>query len=193
MEFESNWANAMGGHTDYAEHIEPKSGPDGPEGPGGGGKTPEYTAPKDYKPSTVDQRSKWNSFLDFLDKKGVGGSKDLDARDKSLGLKYLKEYNETHPDQAVSEDFIPTAQYESYLIRRKGEFPGMSSDQAKYAFSGLSPAYKSREISAVDNWLGSSTSKQYYPTFERHTSSGTTNFGTSFEGYVKGLNFQPAQ
>lgn len=183
-DFESNWQNSMGGHLDYHEAL------NGPAG-GGEGDGPTYDAPKGYKPSTVDQRKRWNQFLDFLDKKGVGGSKDLDARDRSLGKKYLQEYNKTNPDAAVSEDFVPTAQYESYLIRKKNQFPGLSEDQSKYAFANLPAAYHNRPISSVDSWLGSATSKQYYPTFESRTKEGKQDFGTSFEDYLKHANIAP--
>lgn len=185
MDFESNWQNAMGGHLDYPQLAE---GPGGGGGAGAPDKGPSYDAPKGYKPSTADDRKKWNMFLDYLGKKGVGGSKDLDARDKSLGRKYLEEYNKENPDSAVSESFIPTAQYESYLIRKKNQFPGLSEQQAKYAFSNLSPAYRNREISAVDSWLGSATSKQYYPTFERVSANEKKQFGTSFEDYIAGTS-----
>lgn len=185
-EFESNWQNAMGGHTDYHSMVEGD-----PEDPAkGGGKAPAapVVAPKGYKPSTADDRRKWNSFLDFLDKKGVSGSKDLDSKDRSLGKKYLDEYNKANPDSAVSEDFVPKAQYENYLIRKKGQFPGLSDNQAKYAFGRLSQAYKDKGISTVDNWLGSVTSRQYYPTYERASTTGKQNFGTDFEGFLAQIN-----
>lgn len=185
-EFESNWKNAMGGHLDYHEMGETGAGGDG-EGGGKGGAA-EITAPKGYKPSTPDDRRKWNQFLDYLDKKGVGGSKDLDAKDRSLGKKYLEEYNKANPKDAVSEDFVSKAQYENYMIRKKGEFPGLNKDQAKYAFGNLSQQYKDKALSAVDSWLGSATSKQYYPTYERATASGKQQFGTSFESYLEGIN-----
>lgn len=156
---------------------------------GGGGDTPKsYTPPANYKPSTVDQRNNWNMFLDFLSVKGVGGSKDLDARDKSMGAQYLKEYNKAHPTNAVDESFIPTAQYESYLIRKKSTFPGLDEKQSQWALARLPEAYRNREISPVDSWLGSATSREYYPTFERGTPSGTQKFGTSFEDFLKGVS-----
>ena len=183
--YESNWQTAMGGHLDYHQvannAVDPLK-----EDP-----ADKYPAPKGYKPSTPQQRSNWNQFLDYLEKKGVGGSKDLDARDKSLGKKLLDEYNKANPDKAVSEEFIPIAQHESYLIRKKGQFAGMDEKQAKYAFHNLPEKFRNKEISPVDSWLGSVTSRQYYPTFERVSSSGPKQqFGTSFEDYVKGLDTQ---
>lgn len=171
-DYSKNFKTSMMGHLDFKEG-DPEDG---------------YVAPKGYKPSTAIERNNWNQFLDYLGKNGVGGSTNLDARDKSLGLKYLHQYNEENPNSAIPEAFIPTAQYESYLIRRKNEFPGLTPTQSQYAFQNLSPQYRNRPISAVDNWLGSYTSKQYYPTFERLSKEGKTQFGTSFENYVSGLD-----
>lgn len=190
-EFESNWKNAMGGHLDYHEALNDKASTDQA---GGGGEDENYKAPKNYKPSTVDQRKRWNSFLDYLSEKGIAGKADLDARDRSLGKKYLDEYNKANPDNAVPAEFIPVAQYESYLIRKKHEFPGMTPDQAGYAFNNLAPKFQNMNISAVDSWLGSATSQQYYPQYRRETTRPAGNkdieqFGTSFEDYVKGIDF----
>ena len=143
-----------------------------------------YVEPKGYKPSNVQQRNNWNNFLDYLDKNKIGGSEDLDKRDKTLGLDYLKKYNKENPNTAVDEGFIPTAQYESYLIRKKQTFPGLSEEQSKYAFSSLAPQFLNRPISPVDNWLGSYTSKQYYPNFERATKDGTIKYNADFEGFT---------
>jgi hypothetical protein len=154
---------------------------------GGGGDDKTYSPPSNYKPSTSDQRTRWNKFLDYLSTKGIGGSKDLDVRDKSLGLNYLKEYNKANPKDAVDEGFIPTAQYENYLIRRKNSFPGLNEKQNKDAFYGLSEAYKTKNISPVDSWLGSATSRQYYPTFQLASATGTKDFGTSFEDFLKSI------
>lgn len=187
MDFDTNWKTAMDGHTSFGELA--NSAP-----PEGGGKKPNadkpYTAPKDYKPSTSGQRKNWNQFLDYLDQKKVGGSKDLDARDKGLGMKLLQQYNKEHPDAAVSQDFIPTVQYESYLMRRQNSFPGLTAEQGKYAFAKMGDKWANHPISPQDNWLGSYTSKQYYPTFERETKSGRIPYGTNFEDYVSGVNLQ---
>lgn len=172
-DYSRNFKTSMTGHLDFNE---PEPGKDA------------YNAPKGYRPSTAIQRNNWNQFLDYLSAQGIGGSQELDARDKNLGLKYLRQFNQQNPNAIIPESFIPIAQYESYLIRRKNEFPGLTPLQAQYAFSQLSPQYKNRPISGVDSWLGSYTSKQYYPNFERATKEGKTNFGTDFESFVGGLD-----
>jgi hypothetical protein len=153
-----------------------------------------YTAPEGYAPSTPEQRANWNQFLNYMESKGVAGSADLDARDKRLGLQYLNEYNKAYPKTQVPESFIPTAQYENYLIRRKNEFPGLTADEAKFAFANLPATYRERPISLVDNWIGTNTSKELYPSytrdknFRRNDSTEAAenyNFGQNFEDYVR--------
>lgn len=154
---------------------------------GGGNPPTPPAAPQNYKPSTADERNRWNKFLDFLATKGVGGSPDLDKRDRTRGLDLMKEYNKTNPTSQVNPEFITRAQYESHLIRKQKTFPGLKPDEAKYAFEKLAPQYLNRDISPVDNWLGSYTSKQYYPTFERLSKNGKQAFGTDFETYVRSV------
>lgn len=174
-DYNTNWKTSMMGHMNM-----------GDTGPGDDDKN--YQPPKNYRPSTVQERENWNKFLDYLSEKGVGGNEVLDKRDQKLGLKYLEEYNKKNPEAQVSENFIPTVQYESYLIRKKGSFPGLTANQNKYAFENLSPAYRNRPISPLDSWLGSYTSKQYYPVYERHTKEGAQKFGTDFQKYLSGLS-----
>lgn len=161
------------------------------ESGGGGGdkpKTPE--APKNYQPLTPTQRKDWNDFLGYLDKKGVGGSTKLDARDQSLGLGYLKEYQKTNPNTTITQELVPNVQYDQYLIRKgEGGFNGLTPEQMNYVRKGLNPAYLARQTSDVDGWLGSITSKSYYPQAYRSDNQGNKyDFGTSIEDYVKGLS-----
>lgn len=160
---------------------------------GGGGdklKTPE--APKNYTPLTPAQRKDWNDFLNYLDKKGVGGSTKLDARDQSLGLSYLKQYQKENPKTSITQEIIPNVQYDQYQIRKgEGGFNGLTPEQMNYVRKGLNPAFLSRPTSDVDGWLGSLTSKSYYPTAYRSDNQGNKyDFGPSIEDYTKGLTDQ---
>lgn len=147
----------------------------------------DKTAPKGYKPSTPKERENWNGFLVHLKNLGLYGSKDLDVKDQSLGMKHLEEYNKNFPDKAVSPEFIPTAQYEAELIRKKGKFPGLTDEQSAELHTKYLPQkYKDQQISGVDGWLGSLTSQQGYPLFITHgdTYGKPINYGTSFEDFV---------
>lgn len=155
-------------------------------GPGDGTKTP--VAPKDYKGIAPTVRKDWNDFLDYLDKKGVGGKTDLDKRDQSLGLNYLSQYRKENPKTSITPEIIPQIQYDQYLLRKGDSYPGLNAEQLKYVRGGLNPAYMARPVSDVDGWLGSATTKQYYPTARRGTNTGDSyDFGTNIEDYVNSV------
>lgn len=145
--------------------------------------------PTGYKPLTPQQRKDWNEFLDYLEKEGVGGKPELDKRDQSLGLKYLDQYRKLKPQSSVSKDIIPMVQYEQYLLRKGDQFPGLKPDELNYIRQSLNPAYLNRPVSDIDSWLGSLTSRQYYPTARRGTNQGASyDFGVNFEDYVRSRN-----
>lgn len=160
-------------------------------GGGGGDKPKAPEAPKNYKALTPVERKDWNDFLNYLDKKGVAGSKDLDARDKGLGLNYMKEYQKLNPKTSVNPDLVQNVQYDQYLLRKGDSFNGMTPEQMNYMRKGFNPAYLARDVSPVDSWLGSITSKLYYPQAYRSDNQGNKyDFGTAIEDYTKGLTDQ---
>jgi len=154
---------------------------------GGGGEKPQQ--PENYKPLNPVERQQWNNFLDYLDKRGVGGSKDLDKRDQSLGLQYMKGYKKDNPDFSLDEKDIPRIQYDQYLLRKGDSYPTLNSSELQYVRKGLNPAYMAREVSPIDGWMGSITSKLYYPTAKR-VGTGGKDYGTDFEGFVKPLGLK---
>lgn len=146
-------------------------------------------APQGYKPLNLVQRKNWNDFLDYLQKEGVGGSAKLDQRDQTLGLNYLNKYNKENPDKAIDPKLIDDIQYEQYQLRKGDSFAGLKPEELAYVRKGLQPAYLNRPISDVDNWLGSLTSREYYPSAHRGTNTeGSYDFGVDVESYVKSLN-----
>lgn len=156
---------------------------------GGGGKDvkPAVTAPANYTPLSVPQRQQWNDFLDYVDKQGLGGSTKLDARDQSLGLNLMNQYKKANPNFSITPADISRIQYDQYLLRKGDSFPTLSAKQLAYARNGLNPAYMARAVSPVDSWLGSLTSKQFYPTAIRRTAQGDINYGTDIENYTKDI------
>jgi hypothetical protein len=158
------------------------------EGGGGGEKPIKPMPPPNYTPLSVQQRNDWNAFLDYLANEKIGGSAELDKRDMSLGLTYLNKYKKINPKTTITPDLIPNVQYDQYLLRKGDSFNGLTPEQMKYMRNGLNPAYLAREVSPVDSWLGSITSKLYYPQARRGDNHGNSyNFGTDIESYVKGL------
>lgn len=155
---------------------------------GGGGDKPSPAPPSNYRVRTPQERKDWNDFLDYLGQQGVGGSAELDKRDQKLGLSYLGKWQKLHPETTVTAEAIPQIQYDQYLLRKGDHFPGITDEQLKYMRNGLNPAYLNRPVSDIDGWLGSLTSKQYYPTSERADNKGHKYvYGTDFESYLNGL------
>lgn len=160
-------------------------------GGGEGGKSTVPNAPENYKPLNSSERTEWNNFLNYLEKKGVGGSKDLDKRDKSLGLKYIDQYRKENPDTFINKDMIPRIQYDQYLLRKGDAYPTLNKEELSYIRAGLNPSFLNRDVSDVDGWLGSITSRLYYPQSQRADNKGNKySFGTDFESYVKGRTDQ---
>jgi hypothetical protein len=148
-----------------------------------GGKYPE---PPNYKPLTVDQRTDWNNFLNYLDSKGVSGNKVLDARDKTLGLQYLDEYKKLNPKSTLSAETIPVVQYDQYMLRKGDRFGNFTSDELK-GWRESNKDFVNKPVSNVDSWLGSVTSKLYYPSASRVFNDGRPkqDFGTDIETYYR--------
>lgn len=162
-----------------------------PKEEGGGDEDPKKRVdpPKGYSPLNPVQRKNWNDFLDYLQKEGIGGDTKLDKRDQTIGLQYLQKYNKENPDKAVSAEQVPFVQYEQYMLRKGDSFPGLKPEELNYIRKGLNPAYMARQVSDVDSWLGSVTSRSYYPTARRGTNTGESyDFGVDIESYVKSLS-----
>jgi len=153
------------------------------EGGGGGGGTPAppKDAPKGYSTRTPKQRKDWNTFLDYLQKEGVAGSKDLDATDRNVGLDALRKFNKENPDSSIDESSIPFIQYEQKALRSGQEFPGVDAGRLKVLRQQMSPEYLQRQTADVGSPFNTALSREYYPTF----SKGDKEYGTDMEGYVK--------
>jgi hypothetical protein len=160
-------------------------------GPAEGGGDPNKLPPPqpaNYQPLSVEERAQWNNFLDYLDKQKLGGNPVLDQRDQSLGLKQLAAYKKANPSFAITPDRIPSIQYEQYQLRKGDSFSNLTPEQLKYVRNGLNPAYMAHEVSPIDGWLGSITSKLYYPTAYRSDNRGNKYmFNTDIESYVNSL------
>lgn len=146
--------------------------------------------PENYKPSTPKERANWNNFIKFLVANKVAGSKDLDLKDKSLGLSYLKKYNLLNPDAQVSEDFILRTQFEHKLMRRHKIMPFMSKAESDLLVSYM-PNALNKTASDDDNWLGSITSTEFYPEIVKHGDSyggKVYNFGANYSDFLKFQN-----
>lgn len=150
---------------------------------GGGGESPpkKKEPPKGYKVTTPQQRRDWNDMLDRMQKDGVSGSKDLDQMDKSVGKDYISKYRKENPNTTVSEDMLPSIQYEHEQLRTGDSFGGMTPEQTRVMRKQFNDAYVSRAIASQGGGFDSTMSRQYYPTFKK----GDKDYGTDAESYMK--------
>lgn len=130
-------------------------------GGGGGGAPTPPTAPKGYTPSTPQQRTDWNGFLDYAAKQGT----DLSNAKNQTGA--LAAYKKANPSFSVTADQIPNIQYEAYQLRKGNSFGNLGEKELGYLRQGLQPNFLNADISNVG--------KLYYPQ--------EAGFGTDLEGY----------
>ena len=151
----------------------------------------KIVAPANYKqPLSVQTRNDWNDFLDYLDKKGVAGSKELDRGNGELGLAHLAQYQKENPKTSITPETIAQVQYEQAMLRKGdkfGSFTPKELEQYRNYDKQVSPAYWNRPVSPVDNILGSVTSKSFFPRNTMTFSDGRKpiDFGADIEGYYR--------
>lgn len=136
-------------------------------GGGGGGNGP--AAPKGYVPTTPDQRSQWNGFLDYAGKQGA------DLTDPKAQASLMTQYKKANPAFSITAEQIPAIQYEAYQIRKGDQFGKLGAKELGYIRQGLSPNF----INADTNNIA----KLYYPQMASH--------GTDIEGYYNS-KFNPS-
>ena len=129
---------------------------------GGGNPVP---APKNYVPTSPAQRSDWNGFVDYLGKQGVN------VNDPQAAQTYLQQYKKANPNFSITPDLIPAIQYEQSQFRTGDTFGSLNADQLKAARQGMSPNFLNQ----------TNLYQQRYPQFK----SGSQDFGTDVEGYMK--------
>lgn len=134
------------------------------------------------RPLTPDERNQWNSYLDFLQTKGMKGSPALDNRDTGLSQQLFNQYKTQNPHFSLTYDRVPDVQndlqtYRQGLVNQWTANPSVAPDVKKPddIMAGLSP---------VDGWLGSKTSSWKYPGAAIKLSNGSVvNYGTDTGAY----------
>lgn len=116
----------------------------------GGGDDPK--AP----PLSPQQMSDWNRYVDWLEKKGYKGSKELDKKETGLARKLLEDFRKETPDVTITYEDVPKVQSEmqkladaarSFETRR-------GNPNASKIMSG---------VSKLDGWPGSRTTAFRFP------------------------------
>ena len=111
------------------------------------------------RPISNTIRSEWNSFVDFLDKRGLRGNPQLDTGD--LSQKMLNQYIRENPLTPLKPEMVKDIQadfanYRGYALNKikqnKGVFaPGVTEENFM------------SELSKLDSWPGSRTTSHKFP------------------------------
>lgn len=153
-------------------------GGDGPEDP--------IKQPKGYKTLDSAQRRDWNNYLDYLESKGVAGSKDLD-KGEDRAREYFKEYQKANPKTSINYDMVPFVQYEQEMLRKGNSFPTMTPEQVQVLQQRMrktNSQYMDQSLSPIDGRVGSFTSKQRYGVYSV-TGDRAKDYDVDMEGYSK--------
>jgi hypothetical protein len=142
----------------------------------GGGDPPNAPKPpKGYVPTTPQQRTDWNGFLDYLGKQG-----NIDLNNPQVGTNFLNQYKQNNPNFSITPEMVPFIQYENNQFRKGTSFSTLTPEQLQTARTGMSPNFLNIS-SDINGTIDSNTAKLRYPQFV----SGDKNFGTNVEDYLK--------
>lgn len=131
--------------------------------------------PKNANLLSPQDRSFWNGFVDYVEKKGLKGSPDLDKRDLGLSKTLFDEYAKEVKSPYKYEEFVPAVQqniadYRNTAIEkaRRGEIqiPGVDYTNKASVVDVGDEALKSMFMSGlsdVDGWAGSRTTSWRFP------------------------------
>lgn len=102
------------------------------------------------------ERNDWNSFIDFVESKGLQGSEKLDKGSDALAKSLFTEYKKLNPKTTLTYELVPSIQYEMQKLKQnvQGFAERRNDPNAKNLMSF---------VSKVDGWFGSRTSQSKFP------------------------------
>lgn len=132
-------------------------------------------------PLNNDEKAQWNSFVDYLDKRGMKGNVALDNRDTGLGQQLLNEYKAQDPHFTLGYDKVSQIQqdlqdYRGNMINKWKANPAIIPDVK-------TPDEIMPNLSPSDGWLGSKTSLHKYPTATLTNNGVVQNYGVNTAAY----------
>lgn len=139
-----------------------------------GNTLPPETDPAAQRASQL--KTDWNRYVDWLDKKGIKGSTQLDAGKgaNNLGIKYVMQYKKENPDSLVSPETIKEVQghmnnYRDFTIDKLRNNKAQIADNASPTGSrkvkpGENLDYYMKNLSSNDGVPGQQTTSWKFPT-----------------------------
>jgi hypothetical protein len=140
-----------------------------------GGEMEDTVEETSEMPDVQKIKSDWNSFLSWMEKKGVKGKPELDKGD--TGNKYFKQYIAENPGTSLNESVIPIIRQEYVKLRDDGvknilegkgvfSLPGVGNlqgDKAKPYIDRYMGHILNNERSEHPNYVGQHLTQTYFP------------------------------
>lgn len=135
-----------------------------------------FTGDPTTKPIDNNVRKSWNDYVDFLKKKGVAGSPELDKG--GLGNAMLDQYIRENPGTYLKPEMVKDIQADFSNYRN---FALSQVKAGKMVFDeGVNEGNFMQELSKLDSYPGSLTTRHKFP-FEYMVTIDKTNNTTTTE------------
>lgn len=119
--------------------------------------------------TTREDRAYWNGFVDYLEAKGLKGSKDLDSRKLNLAQKLFEDYNKLNNKTVDYHTFITLVQtdiieYRNHALAQIKLSKEMHKLNPRYPikFKGAEEEFMSG-LSCIDGFAGQHTTSWKFP------------------------------
>lgn len=126
--------------------------------------------PTSKPPIDNNVRQSWNDYVDFLKKKGIAGSPELDKG--GLGHAMLDLYIRENPGTYLKPEMVKDIQAD-FANLRKYHLEQIKNGKAVFA-EGTNESNFMQELSKLDSYPGSLTTRHKFP-FEYMTTIDKTN------------------
>lgn len=104
-------------------------------------------------------REGWNSYVDWLEAKGLKGNPSLDKDD--FGGQMIDKYKLENPDSPISREMIIPIQ-KDFIVYRDFVLEDVKNKKARLA-DGVTPETFMKDLSVVDGIAGQKTTKFKFP------------------------------
>lgn len=136
--------------------------------------------PPEEKPVDNNIRLEWNKYVDWLAKKGMRGSEDLDKDD--LGGKMIDAYRKENPSTPISRELVPTIQKE-FSKYRDWSLNEIKAKRASFA-NGTNAENYMKHLSKIDGYAGSKTTSFSFPSKYLEQFNNGQKVATVNEGFA---------
>lgn len=136
--------------------------------------------PPEEKPVDNNIRLEWNKYVDWLAKKGMRGSEDLDKDD--LGGKMIDAYRKENPSTPISRELVPTIQKE-FSKYRDWSLGQIKAQKAAFAKGTTEENFMSH-LSKIDGYAGSKTTSFSFPSKYLEMFNNDKKVATINEGFA---------